>query len=106
MRRPAARLTDLEEPVLRMPRKLAISGNLPPIMSSRTRSRQVHKGVEGAALQIIFPTIQEVDEKDDKRTVSVCDGGGSMAFQVKVDIPESIAGDISPEPKNRQQALN
>ena len=38
--------------------------------------------------------------------MSVYDGEGPMALQVvKVDIPEPIAGDMPPQPKNRQQAM-
>ena len=33
----------------------------------------------------------------------MCDGGG---LQVKVDMPESIAGDIPPETKHRQQTMD
>ena len=69
---------DLGGQVLPTPRKVAISGNIPPIMSSRTRSRQVHKGVEGAALQKKKTKIKEVDEKGDKESVSVCDGGSPI----------------------------
>ena len=43
-------------------------------IQSRTWSRRVHAGVEGAAPQNILPTIEEVDEE----STSICDGGGSM----------------------------
>ena len=62
----------------------------------------MHVGVEGAAPQSSLPT----NEKGDEESTSVCDGGGPMALQVKVDIQQSIAGDMSPEPKNREQAMN
>ena len=39
-------------------------------------------------------------------SVSVCNGGGPTALQVKVDIPEPIAGNTPPEPKTRQQAMD
>ena len=48
----AAGSTDLEGPVVPALRKLTISGNLLPTMSSRT--------MKGAALQSFLPTINEV----------------------------------------------
>ena len=36
----------------------------------------------------------------------VCDGGGSMNFQVKVNMQEPITGDISPELNTRQQGVD
>ena len=63
-------------------------------------------GVEGAVLQFFLPTIKEFDEEGNKESVSVYDGGGTMALQVKVNIPELIAGDMPPKPKNRQQAMD
>ena len=91
---PPARRTDLGGPVLPALRKLAISGNLPQIMSSRTRSRWVHTGVEGSALQRFLPTIIEGDEEGDGANVLVYGGGDPMALQVKVDILESRVGDM------------
>ena len=98
----AAELTDSGGPVVPAFRKLTISGNLPPIMPSRTRSRRVNTGVEGAALQSFLLTTKEGDEE----STSVCDGGGPMALQVKVDIQQSIVGDMLPESKNRKQATD
>ena len=66
----AAGLTNLKGPVVPTCRKLAISGNLPPNDVSRTWSRWVHAGVEGAAPQSILPTTEEVDEKDDKENAT------------------------------------
>ena len=63
------------------------------MMSSSTSSCRVHAGVKGAAPQSIFLT----NDEDDSILVSMCDGGGKMIFQRKVDIPEPIARDISPE---------
>ena len=83
---------DMEELVKSALRKFTISGNLPLIMSLRTRTRRVHTGVEGATLQSFLPTIKEVNERGKEESVSVCDGGGPMALQV-VDTPEPITGD-------------
>ena len=102
---PAAGLTDMEGPVVPALRNLTISGILPPIMSSRTRIRRVHTSVEGAALQSFLPTIKEVDEEGGEASVSVCNGGGSMALEVKV-VPKPIAGDMPPETEEEQQALD
>ena len=52
-------------------RKLNTSDNLPPIMSSCTRSRWVHVGVEGVALRSFLPTITEVNEEGDEASVPV-----------------------------------
>ena len=57
----------------------------------------MHAGVEEEALKSILPTIEEVDEKGDEKSVSMCDGGGAMILQRKVEIPEPIARDMSPE---------
>ena len=45
---PASGSANLEGPALPALRKLTIDGNIPPILSSRTRSRRPHTGVEGA----------------------------------------------------------
>ena len=47
-----ARSASLEGPTVPALRKLAIDGNVPPILSSRTRSRKPHTGVEGGALHV------------------------------------------------------
>ena len=56
-------------------------------ISRRTWSRRVHAGVEGAAPQSSLPTNEEGDEK----SMSMCDGGGTMIFQRKVELSEPIA---------------
>ena len=43
-------------------RKLTIDGNIPPILSSRTRSRIPHTGVEGAALHCFLPAVEGEEE--------------------------------------------
>ena len=53
----------------------------------------MHAGVEGAAPQSSLPTNEEGDEE----SVSMCDGGGAMIFQRKVELPEPIAKGMSPE---------
>ena len=55
---------------------------------------------------VFLSTIEEVEEERDEESASVCDGGCPMALQVKVDIPETIAGDMPPEPNNRQQVVD
>ena len=50
-----------------------------------------------------LPTIDEVGEEDDGDDVMACDNGCGMAMQVTLDLPEPMAGDMTPEPKNRQQ---
>ena len=47
---PASGSANLERPALTALCKLTIDGNIPPILSSRTRSRRPHIGVEGEAL--------------------------------------------------------
>ncbi|CAN0307352.1 unnamed protein product [Ascophyllum nodosum] len=50
---PALGSANLEGPALPALRKLTIDGNIPPLLSSRTRSRRPHTGVEGEALHYI-----------------------------------------------------
>ncbi|CAN0342155.1 unnamed protein product [Ascophyllum nodosum] len=47
---PASGSANLEGPALPALRKLTIDGNIPLILSSRTRSRRLHTGVEGEAM--------------------------------------------------------
>ena len=64
-------------------------------------------GVEGTALQnILPPKTKGGDEESDEESTLVCDGGGPMALQVKMDIQQSIAGDMPPETKHRKQAIH
>ena len=67
------------------------------IMSSRLWSRRVHTGVEGTALQRFLPTIKEFGGEGDEESASVCDNGGSMTLEMKVEVPEPREGDRSPE---------
>ena len=76
----AAGPSELEGSVVPALRKLTISGNLPPIISSCTRSRRVHTDVEGAALQSHLPATKGGEEEGDEESVSVFDGGGPMAL--------------------------
>ena len=55
---PASGSSNLEGPALPALRKLTIDGNIPPILSSRTKSRRPHTGVEGAALHFFLPAIE------------------------------------------------
>ena len=50
-------LANLEGLALPALRKLTIEGNIPPILSSRTRSRRPHTDVEGAALHCFLRCI-------------------------------------------------
>ena len=61
------------------------------MMSRCTWCRQVHAGVEGAAPQNSLLT----DEEDDEESVSMRDGGSTLSFHVKVELPESIARGMS-----------
>ena len=54
-------------------------------------------GAEGAASQNFLPTIKEVDEEGDEESALVCDGGGSIGLQVKIEIPEPIPWEMSLE---------
>ena len=53
----------------------------------------MHVDVEGAAPQSSLPTNEEGDEE----SLSMCDGGGTMIFQRKMELRESIARGMSPE---------
>ena len=92
---PASGSANLEGPALPALRKLTIDVNIPPILSSRTRSRRPHTGVEGAALHCFLPAI-EAEEENDAEDALTCDNGGQMAMQATLDIPE---------PRNRRQAM-
>ena len=77
-------------------RKLAISGNIPPNnVIAHVESTGARRRGRSSAPQSILPTIEEVDEKSDEDSASVCDGEGSVILQRKVEIPESIARDMS-----------
>ena len=86
---------ELERPALPALRKLTIDGNIPPILSSRTRSQRPQTGVEGAALHCFLPTI-EAEEENGVKDALACDDGSQMAMQATPDIPE---------PRNRRQAM-
>ena len=92
---PASGSANLEGPALPALRKLTIDGNIPPILSSRTRSRRPHTGVEGEALHCFLPAI-EAEEEDGVEDALACGDGGLMAMQATLDIPE---------PRNRRQAM-
>ena len=92
---PASGSANLEGPALPALRKLTIDGNIPPILSSRTRSRRPHTGVEGAALHGFLPAIK-AEEENGLEDALACDDGGQTAMQATLDIPEL---------RNRQQAM-
>ena len=75
-----ARSASLEGPTVPALRKLAIDGNVPPILSSRTRSRKPHTGVEGGALHCFLPAI-EAEEENGVEDMLACDDGGQMAME-------------------------
>ena len=83
-----AALAELEGPIVLVLRKLTISENLPPIMSSRTRSRRVRIDVEGAALQSLLPITKKSVEEGAEESMSVSNDGGPMALQVKADVQQ------------------
>ena len=92
---PASGSANLEGPDLPALRKLTIDGNIPPILSPRTRSRRPHTEVEGKAFHCFLPAI-EVEEENGVEDAWACDAGGQMAMQATLDIPE---------PRNRWQAM-
>ena len=84
--------TYLGGPVVPARRKLTISGIFPPnnviahVESTGARRR------EGAA-----PSFLPTNEEGDEKSVSMCDGGGAMILQRKVEIPEPTARGMSPK---------
>ena len=92
---PASGSANLGGPALPALRKLTIDGNIPPILSSRTRSRRPHTGVEGKALHCFLPAI-EAEVENGVKDALACDDGGQMTMQATLDIPE---------PRNRRQAM-
>ena len=92
---PASGSANLEVPALPALRKLTIDGNIPPILSSRTKSRRPHTGVKGAALHCSLPAI-EAEEENGVKDALACDGEGQVAIQATLDIPEK---------RNRRQAM-
>ena len=92
---PASGSANFEGPVLPALRKLTIDDNIPPILSSRTRSRRPHTGVEEAALHCFLPMIK-AEEENGVEDALACDGADQMAIQSTLDIPE---------PRNRWQAM-
>ena len=53
----------------------------------------MHPGVKRAAPQSFLRT----NEEDDEKSVSMCESGGSMILQRKVEIPEPMARGMPPE---------
>ena len=92
---PASGSANFEGPAIPVLRKLNIDGNIPPILSSCTRSRRPSTGVEGEALNCFLPTI-EAEEENGVEDALACDDGGQMAMQATLD---------TPEPRNRRQAM-
>ena len=92
---PASGSENLEGPALHALRKLTIDGNIPPILSSRRRSRRPHTGAEGEALHCFLPAIK-AEEENGMEDALACDDGGQMAMQATLDISE---------PRNRRQAM-
>ena len=72
---PASGSENLEGPALPALCKLTIDGNIPPILSLRTRSRRPHTGVEGAALHCFLSAIEAEEEKGVEDALA-CDDGG------------------------------
>ena len=59
---PASGSANLEGSAFPALRKLTMDGSIPPIVSSRTRSRRPHTGVEGAALHCFLQAIEAEEE--------------------------------------------
>ena len=93
--KPASGSANLEGPALPALRKLTTNGNIPPILSSCTRSRRPHTGVEGETSHFFLPAI-EAEEENGAEDALACDDGGQMAMQATLDIPQ---------PRNRRQAM-
>ena len=91
---PASGSVNLKEPALPALRKLTIDGNIPPILSARTRTRRPHTSVEGKALHCFLPAI-ETGEENGVEDALACDDEGQMAMQATLNMPE---------PRNRRQA--
>ena len=85
--------TDLKGPVVPTRRKLAISGNLPPNNIKGHVESIGERRRERAAPNSFLLTNKEGDEE----SVSMCDGGVTMIFQMKVGLPEPIARGMPPE---------
>ena len=92
---PASGSANVEGPALPALHKLAIGGNIPSILSSRTRSRRPHTGGEGEALHCFLSAI-EVEKKTGVEDAWACGDGGQMAMQATLDISE---------PRSRRQAV-
>ena len=92
---PKSGSVNLEGPVLPALRKLTTDGNIPHMLSSRTRSRRPYTGVEEAALHYFLPAIK-TEEENGVEDALTCDDEGQMAMQATLDIPE---------PRNRRQAM-
>ena len=89
----AAGSADLKAPVIPRVGSSPSAAIFRQIMATRTWSRRVHAGVKGAAPQSFLST----NVRSDEGRMSMCDGGGTMKFQRKVKLPESIAKGMSPE---------
>ena len=76
---PASGSGNLEGAALPALRKLTIDGNIPPILSSRTKSQRPHIGVEREALHCFLPAI-EADEENGVEGALACDDEGQMAM--------------------------
>ena len=92
---PASESVKLKGSALPALRKLTMDGNIPPILSARTRTRRPHTSVEGEALHCFLPAI-ETEEENGVEDALACDDGGQMAMQGTLDMPE---------PRNRRQAM-
>ena len=84
---PASESASLEGPALFTLRKLTIDGNIPPILSLRTKSRRPHTSVEGAALHYFLAAV-EAEEENGVEDALACDDAGQIAMQATLDIPE------------------
>ena len=84
---PGSGSSNLEGPALPALRKLTIDGNIPPMLSSRTRSRRSHTGVEGEALHCFLPAIK-AEEENGVEDALACDDRGQMVMQATLDTPE------------------
>ena len=91
--------TDWKGPVIPARRKLTISGNLPPnnvnghVESTGARRRKRRSPATFSA----YSRGRRRGECVDVQSVLMCDGGGTITFNRKMELPDPIARVMSPE---------
>ena len=87
--------TELEGPVVPAPRKRIISSNLPPNnVKAHVKSVSARRRGRSSTAKV------SADKRGRRRReCAKCDGGGTIIFQRKVELPAPIARGMSPEQK-------